>query len=115
MVTHDMQLPAIARRVVVMSDGKVKDVIENSEEARFRALQQLNDGIEDLTVFESQSSSVDSRTHRTTTDIRRPSEYDRVHVLESTEDRFGYRKLLLERHPERSAELSQWPVSSNRL
>lgn len=68
MVTHDMQLPAIARRVVVMSDGKVKDVIENSEEARFRALQQLNDGIEDLTVFESQSSSVDSRTHRATTD-----------------------------------------------
>lgn len=110
-----MQLPAIARRVVVMSDGKVKDVIENSEEARFRALQQLNDGIEDLTVFESQSSSVDSRTHRATTDIRRPSEYDRVHVLESTEDRFGYRQVLLERHPERSAELSQWPVSSNRL
>lgn len=111
MVTHDMQLPAIATRVVVMSDGKVKEIIENSNEQRFTALQRLNDGIEDLTVFESQSSSIDSHTHHATTDVRRPGEYDRVHVLESTEDRFGYRQLLLERHHERGAELLLFAVS----
>lgn len=115
MVTHDMQLPALATRVVVMSDGKVKDIINNNEEQRFMALQRLNNGIEDLTVFESQSSSVDSRSHHATTDIRRPGEYDRVHVLESTEDRFGYRQLLLERHHERSAELILYVVSLKRV
>ncbi len=111
MVTHDMQLPSIARRVVVVSDGKVKDVIENSEEQRFRALQQLNEGIEDLTVFESGSSSVDSRMHCVTTGVRHPSDYDRVHVLETREDSFGYGQFVLDSTQEESAESNMCPVS----
>lgn len=90
MVTHDMQLPAIATRVVVMSDGKVKDVIRNSDEQRFAALQQLNEGIEDLSVFEASSLSVDSTRNCAKTEVRKPDNYDRVHVLESTEDRFHF-------------------------
>lgn len=96
MVTHDMQLPSIATRVVVMSDGKVKEVLENSDEKRFQALQQLNDGIEDLSVFEMQNASVDSSTHSTPTEIRKPENYDRVHILESTEDRFQFLRKFME-------------------
>lgn len=51
MVTHDMMLPSIATRVVVMSDGKIKDVIHNDDTTRYAALQKLNEGIEDLTVL----------------------------------------------------------------
>ncbi|CBK23044.2 uncharacterized protein [Blastocystis hominis] len=77
MVTHDMQLPSIATRVIVMSDGKVKDVLENSDEKRFQALQQLNNGIEDLSVFEMGNASVDSSTYSTPTEVRKPENYDR--------------------------------------
>lgn len=51
MVTHDMMLPSIATRIVVMSDGKIKDVIHNDDTTRYEALQKLNEGIEDLTVL----------------------------------------------------------------
>ena len=50
MVTHDMMLPSIATRVVVMSDGRVNNILYNSDETRYSALQKLNEGIEDLTV-----------------------------------------------------------------
>lgn len=96
MVTHDMQLPSIATRVIVMSDGKVKEVVENSDEKRFQALQQLNDGIEDLSVFELQNASIDSNTHSTPTEIWKPENYDRVHILESTEDRFQFLKKFMD-------------------
>ena len=96
MVTHDMQLPSIATRVIVMSDGKVKDVLENSDEKRFQALQQLNNGIEDLSVFEMGNASVDSSTHSTPTEVRKPENYDQVHILESTEDRFQFLRKFME-------------------
>lgn len=54
MVTHDMMLPSIATRVVVMSDGRVNNIIYNSDETRYSALQKLNEGIEDLTVGHAQ-------------------------------------------------------------
>ena len=51
MVTHDMMLPSIATRIVVMSDGRIKEVIHNDDTTRYEALQKLNEGIEDLTVL----------------------------------------------------------------
>ena len=50
MVTHDMMLPSIATRVVVMSDGRVNNIITNDDSVRYAALQKLNEGIEDLSV-----------------------------------------------------------------
>ena len=50
MVTHDMMLPSIATRVVVMSDGRVNNIITNDDSVRYAAPQKLNEGIEDLSV-----------------------------------------------------------------
>ena len=58
MVTHDMMLPSIATRVIVMSDGRVNNIIYNSDETRYSALQKLNEGIEDLTVGQGKISWV---------------------------------------------------------
>lgn len=90
MVTHDASLPKIATRVVVMSDGKVKEEIQNTDEQRFEALNQLNEGIEDLSVFEQGSQSVESNRNCSRTEFRKPSDYEDAHVLESTEHLFDY-------------------------
>ena len=90
MVTHDASLPKIATRVIVMNDGKVKEELVNSDEQRFEALNQLNEGIEDLSVFESGNESVESNRNCSRTDIRKPCDYEDVYVLESTEGLFDY-------------------------
>lgn len=94
MVTHDASLPSIATRVIVMNDGQVKEELHNSDAQRFEALERLNAGIEDLTVFESGSESIESNRNCSTTEFRQPDAYEDAHVLESTEDKFGYLQLL---------------------
>lgn len=94
MVTHDAALPSIATRVIVMNDGQVKEERVNTEEERFEALNRLNAGIEDLSVFESGNESTESNRNCSRTEVREPCDYEDVYVLESTEDKFGFMKLV---------------------
>lgn len=94
MVTHDAALPSIATRVIVMNDGQVKEELVNTDEQRFEALNRLNAGIEDLSVFESGNESVESNRNCSKTELREPCDYGDVYVLESTDDKFGFMKLV---------------------
>ena len=89
MVTHDASLPNIATRVIVMNDGKVMEEIVNSDDTRFEALEKLNAGIEDLSVFENGNESIESNQNCTKTEIRRPCDYEDVHVIPSLHNQYN--------------------------
>ena len=90
MVTHDSALPDIATRVIVMNDGKIREERENEDGKRFEALRQLNEGIEDLTVFESGSNSINSSMESnyqcSKSELRNPCDYEDVIVLDLNEE-----------------------------
>ena len=89
MVTHDASLPSIATRVIVMNDGKVMEEIVNSDDTRFEALEKLNAGIEDLSVFENGHESIESNRNCIKTEIRRPCDYEDVHVIVSSQNQYN--------------------------
>ena len=47
-------------------------------------------------VFESGDPSLDSTRNCETTEVREPAAYDQVHVIQSTEDRFGFHRAIIE-------------------
>lgn len=47
-------------------------------------------------MFESGDPSLDSTRNCETTEVREPAVYDQVHVIQSTEDRFGFHRAIIE-------------------
>mmetsp|Transcript_32602 Transcript_32602/g.29458 ORF Transcript_32602/g.29458 Transcript_32602/m.29458 type:complete len:85 (+) Transcript_32602:776-1030(+) len=59
MVTHDVNLKVFANRIVRMLDGKVQQIVQNSEESRNEAIDELKKTISEYTNPENHGEEND--------------------------------------------------------